>query len=99
MQSLKSLITSLTLAIFLAVSLPGTALANESGTESGDDAAIVFDLVILRPAGLIATAAGSVVFVVALPFSLITGSVGKTFNALVAGPAEYTFWRTMGDEI
>jgi len=99
MLSLKSLITSLSLAIFLAISLPGTALANESGTESGDDAAIIFDLVILRPAGLVATVGGSVIFIVALPFSLITGSVGKTFNALVASPAEYTFYRTMGNEI
>jgi hypothetical protein len=99
MQTLKSLITSLSLAVFLAFSLPGTALANESGTESGDDAAIIFDLLLLRPAGLIATVVGSAFFVVALPFSLPTGSVEKTFNSLVASPAVYTFYRTMGDEI
>ena len=99
MRSLKALITSLSLAIFLAVSLPGTALANERGTETGDDAAIIRDLLILRPVGLVATVAGTVIFVCSLPISLPTGSVGKSFNALMARPASYTFWRTLGDEI
>lgn len=99
MHSLKALITSLSLAVFLAVSLPGAALANESGTESGDDVAIILDLVILRPVGLVATVAGVIIFVGSLPISLPTWSVGKAFNALVARPAVYTFWRDLGDEI
>jgi hypothetical protein len=99
MQSLKTLITSLSLAVFLTVSLPGAALADERGTESGDDVAIILDLVILRPVGLVATVAGTVIFVCSLPISLPTGSVGKAFNALMARPASYTFWRTLGEEI
>ena len=99
MQSLKALITSLSLAVFLTVSLPGTALANERGTESGDDVAIILDLVILRPVGLVATVAGTVIFVCSLPISLPTGSVGKAFNALMARPASYTFVRTLGEEL
>ena len=98
MHSLKALITSLSLAIFLAVSLPGTALANERGTEIGDDVSIILDLLILRPVGLVATVGGTVIFVCSLPISLPTGSVGKTFNALMAKPAVYTFWRTLGEE-
>lgn len=99
MHSLKALITSLSLAIFLAVSLPGTALANERGTETGDDVAIILDLLVLRPVGLVATVGGTIIFVCSLPISLPTGSVGKAFNALMARPASYTFWRTLGDEI
>lgn len=99
MQSLKALITSLSLAIFLAVSLPGSAQAAESGKEIGDDVSIILDLVILRPVGLVATVGGVVIFIGSLPISLPTGSVGKTFNALVAKPASYTFWRTLGEEI
>ncbi len=99
MQTLKALITSLSLAVFLTVSLPGAALANERGTESGDDAAIILDLVILRPVGLVATVAGVIIFVPSLLISLPTGSVGKSFNALVARPASYTFWRTLGEEV
>ncbi len=98
MQSLKALITSLSLAVFLTVSLPGSALANETGSESGDDVAIILDLVVLRPVGLVATVAGVIIFVGSLPISLPTGSVGKTFNAMVAKPASYTFWRTLGED-
>jgi len=99
MQSLKVLITSLSLAVFLTISIPGAALANETGRESGDDVAIILDLVVLRPVGLVATVAGVIIFVGSLPISLPTWSVGKAFNALVAKPAVYTFWRTLGDEI
>jgi hypothetical protein len=99
MQSLKLLITSLSLAVFLAVSLPNAASASESGTETGDDVAIILDLLILRPVGLVATVGGTVIFVCSLPISLPTGSVGKTFNALMARPAIYTFWRTLGEEM
>jgi len=95
---LKKLITSICLAMFLAISLPGIAQANEQGTETGDDVAIVFDLIILRPVGLIATVAGAVIFVGSLPISLSTWSVGKAFRALVARPAIYTFARTLGEE-
>ena len=95
---LKRSIASLSLAMFLAVSLPGVAQANEQGTESGDDVAIVFDLLILRPVGLVATVAGVVIFVGSLPISLPTWSVPKAFRALVARPAAYTFARTLGEE-
>ncbi len=99
MHSLKALITSLSLAIFLSVSLPGTALASESGKEIGDDVSIILDLLVLRPVGLVATVGGVVIFVGSLPISLPTWSVGKAFNALVARPASYTFWRKLGEEI
>ena len=95
---LKRLVTSLSLAVFLAVSLPSVALANEQGTESGDDVAIVFDLVILRPVGLVATVAGTLIFIGSLPISLSTWSIPKAFRALVQRPAVYTFVRTLGEE-
>lgn len=97
MNNLKRLVTSLSLAMFLAVSLPGVALANEQGTETGDDVAIVFDLLVLRPVGLVATVGGFIVFVGSLPISIPTGSFKKAFRALVAQPAVYTFWRSLGE--
>ena len=99
MHSLKALITALSLAAFLAINLPGAALASESGKEIGDDVGIILDLVVLRPVGVVATVGGFLIFVGSLPISLPTGSVGKTFNALVARPAVYTFWRTLGEEM
>ena len=98
MNRLKRLVTSLSLTVFLAVSLPGVALANERGTETGDDVAIVFDLVVLRPVGLVATVGGFLVFIGSLPISIPTGSFKKSFRALVAQPATYTFWRSLGEE-
>lgn len=95
---LKRLVTSLSLAFFLAVSLPSVALANDQGTESGDDVAIVFDLVILRPVGLVATVAGTIIFIGSLPISLSTWSIPKAFRALVQRPAVYTFVRTLGED-
>jgi hypothetical protein len=98
MTALRKLTVSLVLALFLASVLPpAPALANETGTEDNDDVAIVFDLVVTRPLGLVATVAGTAIFIVALPFSVPTGSVEKTFNALVKQPFRYTFVREMGE--
>jgi hypothetical protein len=98
MHNLKKILTTLSLAVFLSVSLPNMALANANGTESGDDVSIILDLVILRPTGLLASVAGLVIFVGSLPISLPTLSVGKAFNALVATPVKYTFSRELGAE-
>jgi len=98
MKCLRNSIRALTLAIFLAVAILPVANANERGTESGDDAAVILDLVVLRPVGFVATAGGIVVFIVSLPISVPTLSVGKAFNALVTTPAHYTFVRELGQE-
>jgi hypothetical protein len=98
MTTFKRLMAALSIVLFLGVSAPGTAVANDSGTESGDDVSIILDLVILRPVGLVATVAGTLIFVGSLPISLPTLSVGKAFNALVVNPAKYTFVRELGDE-
>lgn len=98
MSNLKKLLTTLSLALLLSVSGPSTALAYENGPESGDDASIILDLVILRPTGFLATAAGLVIFVGSLPISIPTLSVGKAFDNLVVAPAHYTFVRELGAE-
>lgn len=98
MPTFRKLLTVLSLAMFLAVTLPGSAQANDAGTETGDELAVTFDLLILRPVGVVATGAGLVIFVGSLPISLATLSVGKAFSALVVGPARYTFMRPLGDE-
>jgi len=57
---------------------------------------MVLDLIILRPAGIAATAAGAGIFIVALPFTLPTGSVGVSARKLVADPFAFTFMRPLG---
>lgn len=98
MRNLKALLPSLSLAIFLAVGLPGTVQANELGTEPGDDVSIILDLLVLRPVGFVALAAGTVIYIASIPLTLPTGNIKKTFRALVERPAAYTFTRELGGE-
>jgi len=99
MSQFKKVMMAISLALLLVTAIQPPAMANERGTESGDDVAIIFDLIILRPAGLVATVGGTAIFICSLPISLPTLSVGKAFRALVVNPAHYTFVRTLGDEI
>jgi hypothetical protein len=64
--------------------------------ETSDSDSTFFDVMILRPAGIFACAAGLVAAAVALPFSLPTGSQGKVMKTLVADPFAYTFARPVG---
>jgi hypothetical protein len=98
MKILKKLISTLSLVTLLTLAIPAVTLADERGREQGDDVSIVLDLLVLRPVGVVTTAAGILVFVGSLPISLSTLSVDKAFNALVVTPAHYTFVRKLGEE-
>ncbi len=54
------------------------------------------DAVVARPMTLWAAAIGAVGWVVALPFTLPSGSAGDTAKAWVGGPLESTFCRPLG---
>lgn len=70
---------------------------NAPTTAAKDPAAMAMDLVLARPGGLVATVAGTAIFVVSLPFSALGGNTGEAFDSLVATPATYTFRRPLGD--
>ena len=57
------------------------------------------DLLLARPAGVVATVLGTAIFVVGLPFTLINGSTEQAAQTLVAQPANYTFARPLGQDI
>lgn len=59
--------------------------------------AVAVDAVVVRPASLVVTVLGAGLFVVALPFSVPSKSVGKTANALIGYPGRMTFVRPLGD--
>jgi len=85
------------LAVFLTV-IPQLAAAQQDGTVSGDKGAdMVVDLVVMRPLGLAATLVGAVLTVVALPFTIPSGSVESSARELIVKPAEYTFKRPLGE--
>jgi hypothetical protein len=58
---------------------------------------MVVDLVVVRPLGLAATVIGTVLTVVALPFTLPGGNAGASAQELIVRPAEYTFNRPLGE--
>ena len=58
--------------------------------------AIIADGLLLKPAGVLATLAGTLAFVVTLPFSIPTRSVDKAAQKLIVDPARYTFVRPLG---
>ena len=88
-----------TLFTLLLVSTATPVFAGEpyqkSGERSGEKMA--FDMVILRPAGLIGTAGGTFIYLISLPFSYIGGNHEEAFEKLVKKPADYTFKRPLGD--
>ena len=58
---------------------------------------MVGDAIVARPVGLVMTAAGFVLFLVASPFALIGGNAGEAWDSMVAYPARFTFTRPLGD--
>ena len=84
-------------ALTLALApLPASAQRDGSGT--GDKGAdMVVDVVVVRPLGLATMLVGTVLTVVALPFTIPSGSVEASAQALIVRPAEYTFKRPLGD--
>lgn len=79
--------------VVLALALP-PALA-QTASPSGAD--MVLDLVVTRPLGLIGVVVGSAAFVIALPFTIPSGSVERSAEELVKKPLRYTFTRPLGE--
>lgn len=83
-------------AACLAAANPALAVERYSaGTPSA--AAMGFDVLLVRPTSLAATAIGTGLFVVSLPFSLLGMNADDAAAALIGKPAEYTFIRPLGD--
>lgn len=55
-----------------------------------------FDLVVLRPLGLVGVGAGSVFFAASAPFVAPAGNLPVTWDAFFYAPFEYTFLRPLG---
>ena len=92
----KNLIIVLVLAL-VAVPFGSAALATEYfEAEDPGGGAMLFDFAVVRPVGLIATALGSVAFVLSLPFSALGDNVDTASEKLVKEPAAFTFSRPLG---
>lgn len=95
MKKLSAMAIMLFLFVFLAVEAPRLALADEKPEPSA--IAITADIAIIRPLGIVSLVAGTAVFIVALPFSIPTRSVGVTAKKLIVEPFKFTFTRPVGE--
>lgn len=88
---LAALATALSLGTAAAAPPPGEPVTGDRATD------MAVDLIVVRPLGVVATVIGSVGFVLALPFTLPTGSTGETACEWIGAPLEYTFNRRLGE--
>jgi len=92
----KSLFIAM-IAAMIIMPLATSALAVEYwDAEDPSGGEMVFDFIVLRPVGLVATAVGSVFFVISSPFSALGGNIGDAGEMLVKDPVAFTFKRPLG---
>ena len=86
------------IAALICVPLGTSALAQEYfEVKEPGGGAMMYDLVVLRPVGLVATVLGSAVWLVSLLFSAAGDNVGTATEKLVKDPATFTFNRPLGE--
>jgi hypothetical protein len=90
----------------LLASYGNTALAGQgsfssrlgsSPVEEAGPGEMLFDLFAVRPVGIIATATGTVAYLVSLPFTILGGDSEEVGRKLVKAPALHTFKRPLGE--
>ena len=81
--------------LFLGSASP--AAANSGNDTDNSPEAVAADALFVRPLCLVATVAGTGLFVVTLPIAAVSRSVDKSAKALIGKPAYHTFVRKLGD--
>ena len=76
--------------------LPQMLWAQEAVDESPNEWAMVGDLLVARPIGVVLTVGGAAVWLVSLPFTLLSGHASEAAGTLIGGPVETTFMRCLG---
>ena len=86
------------ISVLLIAPGASTALAEEYfEKEDPTGGMMIYDMCLVRPIGIVATAVGSVFYVISLPFSALGDNTDQAAQALVKDPAAYTFSRPLGD--
>lgn len=65
-------------------------------TDDRSAESMVFDLVLVRPLGVVGIVFGTVAFILAVPFSAPGNNIDEAYQRLMADPARYTFKRPLG---
>lgn len=92
---MKKTLTAAVAALILATSLPAYA-AHRVDVET-PESRVTYDVLLMRPFGLIAVGAGVAAFVIGLPFTALLGESGRSAEELVVAPFNHTFTRPIGD--
>lgn len=82
------------LLVLLLVSTPTWSAEPEAQDEKAGR--MIGDLLFARPLGIVATGVGTAAFLVSLPFTILSDSVGDAADTLVTGPATSAFKRCLG---
>jgi hypothetical protein len=86
------------IAVLVLIPFGSAALAEEYfEAEEPEGGEMIYDAVIVRPIGMVATAIGSVFFVLTLPFSAAGDNVDAAQEELIKRPARFTFKRPLGE--
>ena len=94
----KKFLIIMMIAAMIIMPLATTAVAGEYfEAEDPSGGAMMFDFVVVRPVGIVATAVGCVFFVVSSPFSALGGNIDTAGEMLVKSPAAFTFKRPLGE--
>jgi len=88
---------SLTVVLFAVIVVAQPSMASEQMPADRKGGDMVVDALIVRPMGLLGLALGAVTWVVALPFTIPSGSVDAATENLVMKPTRYTFQRPLGE--
>ena len=92
----QSVVFVVTVALIMCLSAPSAMAAGPKDETDGSAVAMVFDFVLVRPMGIVATIFGCATFVVSLPFTALGGNVGEAAQKLVVDPVVFTFNRPLG---
>lgn len=93
----QALLRALAVALSLMIAQPAVAAEADYETTPPSAAAMGVDMLLVRPVSLVATAVGSGLFVVSLPFSALGMNTDDAANRLIAEPATFTFLRPLGE--
>jgi hypothetical protein len=94
----KSWIVFGVIAALIGVPFGTSALAQEYfETKEPGGGAMMYDMIVVRPVGAVATAVGSVFWLITLPFAAAGDNVDTSTEKLVKEPASYTFKRPIGE--
>jgi len=86
------------MVVLLAVTFVFAGEVNANPAGSGKDApAIIADVFICRPLGLLALTGGSALYVLTLPFTIPAKGKEAAKRTLVLFPYHYTFTRQLGE--